>query len=204
MESVDQSSFPGLEGIDGDGLDAGDSALDGLGHEGSEDELPQLGVVVPLVEEDGLLAQHPLFARRECGLEQVRLRHQHELGRLRARYHHAGTPQYVSLEYRAIPALFLCEEDVGVLGVELEGLAEVGPAEGARREGQSPASGGEEVEGGAEEEGGGEDGEDGGKEDGGEFHALFFLFLSLWIRNRERGMGTVGRLSSCAEEDEEK
>ena len=107
LESGDEVSIQWAEGVDGDGLDVGDDVLDGLGGEGSEHELPELGVVVACVEEDGLLSQHPLFASRECGLEEMSIRHQHLPRRLRARDHHAGVAQYVALEYGAIPVIKL-------------------------------------------------------------------------------------------------
>lgn len=98
--------LPRGEGVEGDGLDVGDDGLDGIGHEGAEDELAELGVVVALVEEDGLLSEHPLLAGGECGLEEVGIGDEDLLRRLRAGDHHAGAAQYVALEYRPVPAQF--------------------------------------------------------------------------------------------------
>lgn len=82
MVGVDGASVPGLEGAEGDGLDAGDFGFNGFGEEGLEDELPELGVVGALVEEDGLAAQHPLFAGGKGGFEEGGSSEEHEFGRL--------------------------------------------------------------------------------------------------------------------------
>lgn len=82
MVGVDGASVPGVEGAEGDGLDAGDFRFDGFGEEGLEDELPELGVVRALVEEDGLSTQHPLFAGGEGGFEEMSSSEEHEFGRL--------------------------------------------------------------------------------------------------------------------------
>ena len=79
LESIDGPAFPGLQSLGGDGLDVGDDAFNGSGHEGSENKLPQLGMVVTLVKENCLFPQHPLFASRECRLEEMSLCDQHQL-----------------------------------------------------------------------------------------------------------------------------
>lgn len=53
------------------GFNVRDNVSDSFGREGTEDKLPQFGMVVSLVKEDGLFPQHTLFARWECGLEQM-------------------------------------------------------------------------------------------------------------------------------------
>nr|GMD98381.1 hypothetical protein Iba_chr15dCG2200 [Ipomoea batatas] len=103
IESVDESSLQGMEGVGGDGFDGGDEVFDGFRHECSEDKLPEFGMVVSLVEEDGLFPQHSLFARRKSWLEEMSLGHQNHLRRRRAGDHHTPTPQNVGLEYRTIP-----------------------------------------------------------------------------------------------------
>jgi hypothetical protein len=47
--------------------------------------------------------------------------------------------------------LFFRKEDIWVLRVELKGLADVRPTQGARREGQFPGTGIEELDKGMEE-----------------------------------------------------
>lgn len=104
LEGGDHPPLPRVEGVDSDGLDLGDDGLDGLRGEGPEHELPELGVVGALVEEYGLLPQHPLFACRECGLEEMSSRNKNLLCCFWACDHHAGASQYVSLEYGTVPA----------------------------------------------------------------------------------------------------
>lgn len=105
MEGVDQMALTRSKRVFGDGFDVGDDVLDGFRHEGAKDELPQLGVVVALVKEDGLFAQHPLFAGGECGLEEMGSREEHEFRGLRARDHDTRAPQDVRLEDGAIPTI---------------------------------------------------------------------------------------------------
>jgi hypothetical protein len=128
LEGVDEAAVPGLERAQRDGLDGRHGAADGLGGESPGDEAAEVGVVVALLEEDGLRPQHALLARREGGLEEVGLRDEHEARRLRAGHHHAGAAQDVRLEDLPVPVLLPGEEHVGVLGrVELERLAHVRP-----------------------------------------------------------------------------
>lgn len=82
MVGVDGASVPGVEGAEGNGLDARDFGFDGFGDESLEDELPELGVVGALVEEDGLSTQHPLLAGRKGGFKEVGSSEEHEFGRL--------------------------------------------------------------------------------------------------------------------------
>nr|GMD74371.1 hypothetical protein Iba_chr13aCG4630 [Ipomoea batatas]GMD74606.1 hypothetical protein Iba_chr13aCG6900 [Ipomoea batatas]GMD76103.1 hypothetical protein Iba_chr13bCG7120 [Ipomoea batatas] len=56
----------GLNRVFGDGINILDGVLDGFRHECSENQLPELQMVVSLVKENGLFPQHPLFASREC------------------------------------------------------------------------------------------------------------------------------------------
>lgn len=72
-EGIDGVANPGVEGLHGNGFDVGDHVSDGSGHEGTENKLPQFGMVGTLVEENGLFPQHPLFASRECRLEEIGL-----------------------------------------------------------------------------------------------------------------------------------
>nr|GMD82034.1 hypothetical protein C4D60_Mb00t05230 [Ipomoea batatas] len=55
----------GLNRVFGDGINILDGVLDGFRHECSENQLPELQMVVSLVKENGLFPQHPLFASRE-------------------------------------------------------------------------------------------------------------------------------------------
>lgn len=79
LESIDRPAFPGLQGLGGDGVDVRDDVFDGSWHEGSENKLPQLGMVVTLVKENCLFPQHPLFASRKCRLKERSLCDQHQL-----------------------------------------------------------------------------------------------------------------------------
>lgn len=75
------------------------------------------------------------------------------------------------------PLLFRGKEDIWVLRVELEGLPDVRPTQGAGRERQFPATGTEEPDEGMDEE----DEENGSKtaklEHGCEFHDYVFVLL---------------------------
>ncbi|GER30319.1 tetR family transcriptional regulator [Striga asiatica] len=65
------SILPRLQGAKGNGLDVRDHGFDGLGHESAQNELSELGVIIPLMEKYRLFAEHSLFASRECGLEEM-------------------------------------------------------------------------------------------------------------------------------------
>lgn len=104
MIGVDEAAIPGAEGLDGGGFHASHLVPDGFGGEGAEDEAAEEGVVGALLEEDGLVPDHPLLAGGEGGLEELGLRGQDELGPLGAGNHHAGASQHVRLEYRPVPA----------------------------------------------------------------------------------------------------
>ena len=94
-------------------------------------------MVGALVEEDGSFSDHPLFAGRKCGLEEMGVGNEDGLGCLRAGHHDAVAAQHLRFENGSVPLDFCGEENVGILGVELEGFADVGPAQGARREGEA-------------------------------------------------------------------
>lgn len=78
LEGVDQAAFPGLKRVFGYGFNVRDYAPDGFRHEGTEDKLPQFGMVISLVEKDGLFPQHPLFACWEGWLEQMGSSYKHK------------------------------------------------------------------------------------------------------------------------------
>ena len=88
-----------------DWFDIWNHVSDRLRHEGTKNELPEFSVILTLVEEDGLLSEHPLFARRKSWFEQMRFRNQDELGSFRARDHHTWASQYMSLEHRSVSVL---------------------------------------------------------------------------------------------------
>lgn len=83
LEGVDEGPSPspslglhGVQGAESYGVDEGDDGLDGVGHERSEHEAAEVGVVVALMEEDGFFSDHSFFAGWECGLEQMSFRNQ--------------------------------------------------------------------------------------------------------------------------------
>lgn len=84
LEGVDQLAIPRLNGVLGNGLDARDDVSDGLGHESSEDEASQFGMVITLVKEDSIFAQHPLFTSWKCRLKEMSFSDQHKLDSFRA------------------------------------------------------------------------------------------------------------------------
>lgn len=84
-------------------------------------------MIVTLVEKDSLLPKHPLFAGREGGLKDVSFSNKNEFCSFRARYHDTWATQNVRLEDWTELVLFLSKEEVGVLGVELKGLANIRP-----------------------------------------------------------------------------
>lgn len=104
MEGAEFSAVPGAEEGDNEAFDVGDDAAEGVRGDNGLDVLAEAEVVVALVEEEGPGADQPLLARGIRRLEEVRLRHQHELGGLRARQHHTGAAQQVRLEDLTVPA----------------------------------------------------------------------------------------------------
>jgi hypothetical protein len=96
-----------------------------LRHECSENKLPQLGVVVSLVKEDGLLAKHPFLAGWESWLEKVSFGKKDEFGSFGAGDHDARASQDVGLEDGAVLGDFGGKKDIWVLRVHLEGLSDV-------------------------------------------------------------------------------
>lgn len=137
VQGVNGAIFPRGQEVQDDLLDVWDGALEGGRPEGGLDQPPEPGVVGSLVEEQGVRADHPLLAERISRLEHVRSSRQDEPNRFRARYHHARAPQDVALEYVPVPFLPGGKEGVWIFGIELEGLADIRPAQRARR--QPPA-----------------------------------------------------------------
>lgn len=104
VQRVDDGAIsPSVQEREDDALDLGDRPFNGRRKERSLNELLEPGVISPLVKEDSVRSDHPLFARGIRRLEQVRLAHQHHPRRLRARHHHARAPQYVRLEHVPVP-----------------------------------------------------------------------------------------------------
>jgi hypothetical protein len=103
MEGAGDAAFPPVERGRHGGLDVGHEAAERVRAKPALHEAAQAEVVVALVEEEGLRANHALLARWVRRFEQVRLRHQHHPRRLRARQDHAGATQHVCLEHLAVP-----------------------------------------------------------------------------------------------------
>ena len=104
MKGVDLPALQRLEDIDSDLLYITHRASDSIGDECPLHNFPQPGMILPLLKEDGSRPHHPLLARRECWLEEVGARYQHELRSLRAGHHHTGGAQDVGLKDGAISA----------------------------------------------------------------------------------------------------
>lgn len=77
-----------------------------------------------VVKEERLVAYESLLTRRECGLEEVRLRDEDESGSLRICDHDAGAAKDACFEDVAISSLFGGEENVRIVGVKLESFAQ--------------------------------------------------------------------------------
>jgi hypothetical protein len=104
VEGAGDVAVPRAQRVGGGGLDVRDEGAERVGGERALHEAAQAEVVAALVEEERLGPDEPLLAGRVRRLEQVRLRHQHEVSRVGAPQHHARAAQQVRLEDVAVPA----------------------------------------------------------------------------------------------------
>lgn len=94
---------PRVQSRNGYGFNIMNQLLQGAEVERTLNKLSKLRVIVALVKEECMRANHLLLALWVGGLEQMSMTHQHKLGGLRAGQHDTRTSQDMSFEYFTIP-----------------------------------------------------------------------------------------------------